>query len=416
MEEKINEQEEVLLVKNGNRKKLEVVSGIDEKGKMKTAPPKQEHKSEFLKINKNENALENFFSNFLRQVKNPTQFRFFKIPFSKIDLVDQLENLINKPQQLYAQEKISQLEVNPIDHLKQGYKPIDTSRVNWDELAKYGIDIHLLKQSNSLDRMLNWQKSPVLLPINMKTDSGSVTVDARLSFREVNGEIGLNIHPVRNKPDLTKQFYGINFTDQDRHNLLSTGNAGRVINIKSGNAEVPVYVSIDKLTNELVTMNTDKVKIPEEIKGVKINEGQQQLLKDGEAIFLRGMTNHKGETFNSLVQINADKRGFSFRSSATEQNNQESQRNYRPVNIPSNLLGVALSEQQQNSLKTGKSIKLENMRDPNSGKLFDSYVKVNHEKGKFDFSKNDPDLPVNQKVEPAKVNNQNTSRSRGPRI
>lgn len=418
MEEKINDQQEVLLVKNGNRKKLEVVTGIDEKnGKIKTAPPEQDNQTEFLKINKNENALENFFSNFLRQVKNPTQFRFFKMPLLKIDLVKQLEDVLNNPKKHdNAQEKINTLEVNPKDYQKLVYVPIDISRIDWDKLAKNGIDLQLLKDTNSLDRMLNWNKSPVLLPVNLNSNDMEVTINARLSFREVEGKIVLNIHPLREKPNLEKQFYGINFTDQDKHNLLTTSNAGRVINIKSGNSEVPVYVSIDKLTNELVALNASKVKIPKEIKGVKLNKEQRQLLKDGEAIYLKGMTNNKGETFNSLVQINADKRGISYRSAVSEHNNKETLNNNRTVNIPSQLLGVTLSQEQQNLLKEGKGIKVQGMRDPKTGQLFNSYVKVNHEKKKLDFPKNDPDQPIKQNTQNERVNNQSTAPRRGPKI
>ncbi|MPT34095.1 MAG: DUF3945 domain-containing protein [Flavobacterium sp.] len=418
MEEKINDQQEVLLVKNGKGKKLEVVTGIDEKnGKLKTAPPEQENQNEFLKINKHENALENFFSNFLRQVKNPTQFRFFKLPLLKIKAVSQLEDLLNNPKRHdNAQEKINKLEINPKEHQKLVYVPIDVSQIDWEKLAKNGIDQKLLKDTNSLDRMLNWNKSPVLLPVNLNSNDIEVTIKARLSFREVEGKIVLNIHPLREKPNLDNQFYGINFTDQDKHNLLTTGNAGRIINIKSQNSEAPVYVSIDKLTNELLTLNANNFKVPNEIKGVKLNKGQQQLLKNGEPIYLKGMTNNKGEKFNSLVQISADKRGLSYRSKVSQQKNNETLNDNRTVNIPSQLLGVTLSEEQQNLLKEGKSTKVQGMRDQKSGKLFDSYVKVNPEKKKFDFSKNNPDLPVTQTTQNERVINQSTTRRNGPKM
>lgn len=60
------------------RTALKVVAGMDDKGKLKTVPPKKEHEKEFMKIDKHSNVLENFFSNFLRQYKDPTHFNFFK--------------------------------------------------------------------------------------------------------------------------------------------------------------------------------------------------------------------------------------------------------------------------------------------------------------------------------------------------
>ncbi|WP_406630306.1 DUF3945 domain-containing protein, partial [Ornithobacterium rhinotracheale] len=50
------------------------------------------------------------------------------------------------------------------------------------------------------------------------------------------------------------------------------------------------------------------IKIPDEIKGIKLNEEQKQRLKEGKPIFLEGMTSNKGEPFNANVQFNAEKR------------------------------------------------------------------------------------------------------------
>ncbi|OAV74003.1 hypothetical protein Barb7_02565 [Bacteroidales bacterium Barb7] len=41
-----------------------------------------------------------------------------------------------------------------------------------------------LERTNSLDTMLNFQKSPVLIPIVAKFDDITLRTDARLSFRE----------------------------------------------------------------------------------------------------------------------------------------------------------------------------------------------------------------------------------------
>ncbi|MGL4518727.1 MAG: hypothetical protein ACRCUJ_03215 [Phocaeicola sp.] len=77
METNLKDQD-VLLVKDPQKEKLNVVSGIDADGKLKTVPPKAENSPDFMRIDKHNNALENFFSNFMRQVKDPSHFGFFK--------------------------------------------------------------------------------------------------------------------------------------------------------------------------------------------------------------------------------------------------------------------------------------------------------------------------------------------------
>lgn len=77
MADNIKDQD-VLLVKEQGDEKLKVVSGIDNDGKLKTAPPTKQHALDFMKIDKHSDVLENFFSNFMRQVKEPKHFGFFK--------------------------------------------------------------------------------------------------------------------------------------------------------------------------------------------------------------------------------------------------------------------------------------------------------------------------------------------------
>ncbi len=67
------------------------------------------------------------------------------------------------------------------------------------------------------------------------------------------------------------------FTDEDKKNQLETGNMGRVVNLvnsKTGEL-MPSIISIDRLTNDVVALRTDFIKIPDELKGVKLNDEQK---------------------------------------------------------------------------------------------------------------------------------------------
>ncbi|GHT26861.1 hypothetical protein AGMMS4957_22270 [Bacteroidia bacterium] len=79
MDKKLSDRD-VLLVKEKDSNELKVVTGQNKDGTPKTASPQETDNPDFLKIDKNGNVLENFFANFMRQAKDPTQFEFFKMP------------------------------------------------------------------------------------------------------------------------------------------------------------------------------------------------------------------------------------------------------------------------------------------------------------------------------------------------
>ena len=59
--------------------KLSVVSNIEEKGKLKTAPAEEANQSDFLKFNSRDGLLKNFMKNFLKQFNYPKHFGLYKV-------------------------------------------------------------------------------------------------------------------------------------------------------------------------------------------------------------------------------------------------------------------------------------------------------------------------------------------------
>jgi hypothetical protein len=59
--------------------KLSVVSNIDEKGKLKTAPAEEANQGDFLKFNSRDGLLKNFMENFLKQFNEPKRFGLYKV-------------------------------------------------------------------------------------------------------------------------------------------------------------------------------------------------------------------------------------------------------------------------------------------------------------------------------------------------
>ena len=387
MDEKIKDHD-LLLVKEPGDDKLKAVAGMDENGKLKTVPPTQENQPDFLRIDKHSNGLENFFSNFMRQYKDPTHFGFFKVSAEELD---------RNPQIVDDFSALSKNKVSPEDYVKpqqeqsSGYKPIDPERIDWAQFERMGVSRESLEKSNSLESMLNFRKSPALIPITIKMDDMTVRTDARLSLKELpDGRVVPNIHAIQKEPQLDRSFYGNIFTDEDKKALRESGNLGRLVELKiPGKENVRAYVSVDRLTNDVVALDAKRVRIPDEIKGAKLSEQQKKELAEGKAVYVEGMKAKNGKNFNATIQINADKRGVEFHfgnqlKETQQQGKTQTEQADKTLKVPSKLLGRDVSPEEQAKLKEGKTVYMEGFTDK-KGQPFNAYVKPDFKEGRFRF-------------------------------
>ena len=113
---------DILLVFDKEEKQLKAVKGIDEKGELKTAPADSKSLDDFMKVDKQGNMLSNFFSNFMRQVQNPSRFSFFKIPIEKsVNTIEKLQNHLAKLTEK-GKEYLKKYEVSPEQYIRQEQK------------------------------------------------------------------------------------------------------------------------------------------------------------------------------------------------------------------------------------------------------------------------------------------------------
>jgi hypothetical protein len=404
MNEKLKDQsneQDVLLVTEKNGTNPKVVTGLNEDGIPKSVEPKKENEPEFLKIDKHGNALENFMSNFMRQSKEPTHFHFFKVPLNGLEnIVNVLNTMLKDPENPSNKKFMDEIRILPEAFAKKPYQAIDESRIDWSQFEKVGVTKDMIDKK-TLDNLLNWQKTPALLPIKTEVGDGYIRTDARLSLREsADGKLNLVVHAMRKEPQLDGFVYGVRLAEEDKQNLRQTGHAGRLVEIEPvKDQKMMAFLSIDKLTNELVAVRADKIKIPNEVKGVTLNDEQKKNLSEGKAVYLEGMTSKNDKTFNATVQINADRRSLEFKFDNTPKQNQSQQQNQQTsFRIPTKLLGAELSPQQQKDLKEHKTIYVTGMTDK-KGEPFNAYIKVNTEKEKLDFFKWNPDKAKKQGAE-----------------
>lgn len=406
MNEKLKDQD-VLLVTEKDGVTPKAVAGLNEDGTPKTVEPKKEHEPDFLKIDRHGDALENFMSNFLRQCKEPTHFHFFRVPLEGIENVaNVLGAMLKDPENPSNKKFMDEIRVLPEAFSKKQYQAIDESRIDWAQFEKLGVTKDMIDKK-SLDSLLNWQKTPTLLPIKAEIGDTVIRTDARLSLRETpEGKLNLVVHAVRKEPQLDGFVYGARLTEEDKQNLRQTGHAGRLVEIEPVKGQkMQAFLSVDKLTNELVAVRADKIKIPGEIKGVTLDEQQKKGLSEGKAVYLEGLKSKSGKDFNATVQINADRRSLEFKFDNTNkleksqgQSQQQGQYGGTQFHIPAKLLGAELSEQQQKDLKENKTVYVTGMTDK-AGEKFNAYIRVNTEKEKFDFFKWNPDKAKKQGAE-----------------
>ncbi|MDL2224220.1 DUF3945 domain-containing protein [Bacteroidales bacterium OttesenSCG-928-M06] len=386
MDKNLNDQE-VLLVVEKDSNELKAVTGLNDDGTPKAVKPEAKNEPDFLKFEKNSDVLENFFSNFMRQAKEPTHFHFFKVPLEKMEnMVIGMQELLKNPENPTNKQMLDEQRVMPENFAPKQYQPIDESRINWEQLESIGVTRDQLVNTNSLDKMLNWQKSPVLFPIQGDISGVHIQTDARLSFREnAEGELSLRVHSVRQQPELDVPLYGTQLTEDDKKNLLDTGNAGRLIEFNVGKDKtINAFVSVDKLTNELVILNAEKIKIPDKLKGVDLTEQQKQELREGKGVYIENMVSKNMKPFSATVQVNADKRGLEFHFPDAQKQAQNQSEKIKQGEIPNTFRKVKLSEDQKESLKDGYTVHISGMKDK-KGKDYSGYMTLNKEQGKIDF-------------------------------
>lgn len=504
-QKKKSDEQDVLVVRDEKTGEISVVAGLSRDGTPKRAPAKAENTPDFLRFDRNSDLMDSFFRNFFRQCKEPSRFGFYRIAADQVEnLLGVMKELLKDPeankeilsahkvdtsnyekeakqsegqaketassddasktQANTEKENVSSEQTNEKENDME-QKPEQTATeqqaqtapgvkqnlisgndVNLQELgAKYGIDFNSMNEKD-MKALLNYGKTGLVI-VKPTFGGEQIEIQARLSFRkDDNDQLQLVPHFVRNEPKLDVAYKGYTFTPEDKKNLLQNGNLGKVVDFPDKNTGElrPHFISIDRLTNEIVDIPTNKVRIPDTI-------GKTPITKDDKRVLYSGIPLRKeielanGRKFTPLLQVNVEQRGVEFVPGSTRQAQGQKQNGDKKQTAdkqeqkaegdvggqkkqqdPNHWLNEdgtirrlntyfkkELTEQQKDDYVAGKTIEIKEVPNKNGSGTYTAYVKFDFDKMQPRSYRNNPDLkqakeqiPTNENKVQVAVNEQ----------
>ena len=505
VQKKKSDEQDVLVVRDEKTGEISVVAGLSRDGTPKRAPAKAENTPDFLRFDRNSDLMDSFFRNFFRQCKEPSRFGFYRIAADQAEnLLGVMKELLKDPeankeilsahkvdtsnyekeakqsegqaketassddasktQANTEKENVSSEQTNEKENDME-QKPEQTATeqqaqtapgvkqnlisgndVNLQELgAKYGIDFNSMNEKD-MKALLNYGKTGLVI-VKPTFGGEQIEIQARLSFRkDDNDQLQLMPHFVRNEPKLDVAYKGYTFTPEDKKNLLQNGNLGKVVDFPDKNTGElrPHFISIDRLTNEIVDIPTNKVRIPDTI-------GKTPITKDDKRVLYSGIPLRKeielanGRKFTPLLQVNVEQRGVEFVPGSTRQAQGQKQNGDKKQTAdkqeqkaegdaggqkkqqdPNHWLNEdgtirrlntyfkkELTEQQKDDYVAGKTIEIREVPNKNGSGTYTAYVKFDFDKMQPRSYRNNPDLkqakeqiPTNENKVQVAVNEQ----------
>jgi len=414
----ISEVSTLLVLRHSNNS-IGIVQGIENNGNLIDFQPDRSKVDTVLRIDSSENSFTDFYSDFYHQLKDPSNYSFFKVREfeahdTAIDLQEYIDCLSEVERQDLKAVEVSIEAVNAIRNkktienepsvLKKSFSNgsiisnnssqyrYHIEDVPWDKMAALGLDREKLESLGALDSLLKGYKTPMLIPIVFNNGEAASKIDARLQLRiDDDGELIVKVHRVCKKVDFRKKFMGHKFTKEDRVNLLSSGNMGRVVDlIDTVTGEViPSLISLDRLTNELISLRMEFVRIPDVLCGVRLDSEQKQMLRDGKLLFIENMVSKKGKLFSAAVQFNADRQWVEFMFENKFRSSGFSEGHHSEREVPSHFRGVKLRQWQMDKLKSGETAYIKGL-ESRKGKSYQGYMSFDKSVGKIVFSFKNP--------------------------
>lgn len=408
-----------LLVLRHSNNSVGIVQAVNPSGNLIDVDPEQSGVDTVMWIDSSADSFTDFYADFYHQLKDPSEYSFFKVrEFESQETAKGLQEYIDCLSEVERQDlkavEVSIEAVNAIRNkrtienepsvLKKGFShgsvisnSISQYRyqiedVPWDTMAEIGLNKEKLEELGALDALLKGYKTPMLIAILFNDGKGVSNTDARLQLRiDDGGELIVKVHRVCKKVDFRKKFKGHKFTKDDRVNLLNSGNMSRVVGLNDAvtGENIPSLISLDRLTNELISLRMEFVRIPDMLCGLRLDLEQKQLLREGKALFIENMVSKKGKLFSATVQFNADRQWVEFLFENKFRGIGFSEIHHSQREVPSAFRGIKLRRWQIEKLKAGDVAYIKGL-ESKKGKTYQGYMSFDKSIGKIVFSFKNP--------------------------
>lgn len=408
-----------LLVLHNSNNSIGIVHNVNEYGNLIDIKPDGSGVDSVIRIDSSESSFMDFYSDFYYQLKDPSEYSFFKVrEFEAFETAEGLQTYINDTSDVERQDlKAYEVSIEAVETarnqksaerdssvLKNGlsdgsFKFSERSKyryqiedVSWDMMAEIGLDREKLEKIGALDALLKGYKTPMLIPILFNDGLVASQIKARLQLRiDDEGELVVKVHRVCKKVDFRNKFKGHKFTKEDRVNLLTSGNMGRVVDLidmLTGEI-IPSLISLDRLTNELISLRMEFVRIPDVLCGVRLDLEQKKLLRDGKSLFIENLVSKKGKYFSATVQFNTDRQWVEFMFENKFRSSGFSEVHHSKREVPSTFRGKKLRKWQMDKLRSGETAYIKGL-ESKKGKTYQRYISCDKATGKIVFSFRNP--------------------------
>ncbi len=349
MDEKLNPKDRVLLMRDeGDGNKLKVVKGIDKKGKIDTVDPMKAKQTDFLTIDKHADPIENFFKNFFNQAKNPSHTGFYAIT---VDMLDKVLKL--------SEKELEKFRINPKDFLNRKQEQSTAEA----------------KQESTKEQVNESKEEKMETTARQKTDKRQNDFQQLDTNRIPESEYKkYGITP----DSLTDELKAMSYGYKSPHLVDITPN------IEGTDYPMKARLSLEEQPDGSLRFiphpYQQQVDLDKPFQGIMLpDDVKENLLATGNAGRIVDLDpNGNGEKVPSLVSI--DKLTNRLEAVPLDK-----------LTVSQNLKGTELSPEQQQALKEGKKVLVEEMISKNTigtdnPRKFDAYVQFNAAKGGYDFS------------------------------
>lgn len=410
----ISETSTLLVLRHRNNS-VGIVQEVNQYGNLVDVIPDRNTSDTVIRVESSKDSFMNFYTDFYHQLKNPAEYSFFKIreyeaEKTAISLQKYVEFSSDKERkdlekyavsietvETFRNKKYADREASGVNNDFKDDSSVLRSNFNyryqiedvpWERLAEIGLDRKKLESIGVLESLLKGYKTAMLIPILLKDGNSINTVDARLQLRlDYRGEVVVRIHPIQDKPDFEKMFGGHRFSKEDKMNLLEFGNMGSVVELvdEATGELVSSLVSMDRLTNELISLRMDFVRIPQVICGVTLSPEQRKILREGKRLFVENMLSKKGRLFSAMLQFSAEKQGIEFLFDRILKGFRKKSQEDLVREVPTMFRGRYLRKWQMEKLIAGETAYISGLVSE-LGKKYQGYMHFDKETGKILFS------------------------------